>query len=193
DTTISPTSATQGDKDVPILKFTLKTPVSFARLNALKIARIGQGAIQTQGSNDDVAQVKIYRDANFNGLLDPAVDVLIGTGTFVSPDPNGTAAKTTVINFFKTETINPTGQTYFIAYDIATGATSNNSEGLTIQDPGWFSGSFVPNGVDTMRSDNLPRDSRFVTISPLLVKVRGNSIAPPSALQGSAKIPLLAI
>ena len=89
DDAIAPASATQGDTDVPILKFTLKTPVSFAQLSALKIARIGQGSIQTQGSNDDIAQVKIYRDANFNGVLDPTVDVLIGTGTFAQPDPHG--------------------------------------------------------------------------------------------------------
>ncbi len=193
DDSIVPLSATQGDKDVPILKFTMKTPVSFATLSSLKIARIGQGAVQTQGSNEDIAQVKIYRDANFNGILDPTVDVLIGTGTFITPDPTGTAAKATVINLFKTETINPTGQTYFIAYDIATGATSNNSEGLTIQDPGWFSGSFVPNGADTMRADNLPHDSRQISISPLLVRVKGTSLAPASALQGTSLVPLLAV
>jgi hypothetical protein len=193
DDTIAPTSATQGDKDVPVLKFTLKTPVSFARLSALKIARLGQGSIQTQGSNDDVAEVKIYRDANFNGVLDPMVDVLIGTGTFAQPDPNGTGAKTTAINLFKAETINPSGQTYFIAYDIATAATSNNSEGLTIQDPGWFSGSFVPAGVDTMRPDNMPHNSHEFTISPLLVRVTGTSIAQGSVLQGTTNFPLLAI
>src|SRR5258706_3492725 len=180
DDSIAPISATQGDQNVPVLKFTLKTPVSFARISAIKIARIGQGAIQTQGSNDDIGLIKIYRDANFNGLLDPAVDVLVGTGTFVTPDPTGTAAKTTTITLFKNETINPTGQTYFVAYDIATGATSNNSEGLTIQDPGWFSGSFLPPpGVDTMRSDNMPHNSREITISQLLVKSSGTSIAAP--------------
>ena len=193
DDSVAPNSATQGDTDVPILKFTLKTPVSFARLSALKVSRIGQGSIQTQGSNDDIAQVKIYRDVNFNGILDPAADVLIGTGTFAQPDPTGTGAKTTVINFFKTETINPSGSTFFVAYDIATGATSNNSEGLTIQDPGWFTGSFVPAGVDTMRADNMPHDSREITISPLLVSVSGTSIALGSVLQGTTNFPLLAV
>jgi len=93
DDSIAPISATQGDQNVPVLKFTLKTPVSFARISAIKIGRIGQGAIQTQGSNDDIGLIKIYRDANFNGLLDPAVDVLVGTGTFVTPDPTGTAPR----------------------------------------------------------------------------------------------------
>jgi len=193
DDTIAPASATQGDKDVPILKFKLNTAVAFTQLTALKISRIGQGSIQTQGSNDDIAQVKIYRDANFDGILEPAVDVLIGTGTFAQPDPDGTGAKTTVINLFKTETINPTGSTYFIAYDIATGATSNNAEGLTIQDPGWFSGSFIPAGVDTMRADNMPHNSHEVTVSPLLVRVTGTSIALGSVLQGTTNFPLMAI
>ena len=97
------------------------------------------------------------------------------------------------INFFKTETINPSGSTYFVAYDIATGATSNNSEGLSIQDPGWFSGSFVPAGVDTMRADNMPHNSREITISPLLVRVTGTSIALGSVLQGTTNFPLLAV
>jgi len=67
-----PNSATQGDTPTfPILKFTLKTPVSFARLSALKVSRIGQGSIQTQGSNDDIAQVKSTATSNFNGILDP--------------------------------------------------------------------------------------------------------------------------
>ena len=62
----------------------------------------------------------------------PGVTVERKAGTFVTPDPNGTAAQTSIVTLFKTETINPTGQTYFLAYDIATGATSNNSEGVTI-------------------------------------------------------------
>ena len=193
DDSIAPASATQGDTNVPVLKFTLKTPVSFATLTSLKVARTGQGSIQTQGSNDDIALVKIYRDANFNGTLDPTVDVLIGTATFITPDPTGTAANTIAVNLFKPEVLDPTGQTYFIAYDFATGATSNNSEGVSIQDPGWFSGSFVPAGVDTMRADNMPHNSREVTISPLLVRVSGTSIAQSSVLQGTTNFPLLSI
>ncbi|HVO32501.1 MAG TPA: hypothetical protein VMU17_01220, partial [Elusimicrobiota bacterium] len=193
DDSLTPVSATQGDTDVPVLKFSLKTPVSYARLTSLKVARIGQGAIQTQGSNDDIALVKLYRDANFDGILEPDVDVLLGTGTFTSPDPNGTNAKNTTITLFKTETLNPTGQTYFLAYDIATGATSNNSEGVSIQDPGWFNGSFVPAGVDYVRADNLPHNSRQISISPLLLKITGNSLAPTSVLQGQTGVPLLAI
>jgi len=108
DDSIAPASATQGDKDVPILKFTLKTPVSFASVSSIKVGRIGQGSIQTQGSNDDIAQVKVYRDANFNGVLDPTVDVLIGTGTFAQPDPNGTGAKTTTVTIVATADPRPT-------------------------------------------------------------------------------------
>ena len=165
DDSIAPTSATQGTTDVPVLKFTLNTQVAFTQWSTLKIARTGQGAIQTQGSNDDIAMIKIYRDANFDGILEPGyVDVLIGTGSFISPDPNGTQPNSAVVNLFKTEVLNPTPQTYFIAYDIAVGATSNNAEGVTIQDPGWFSGSFVgngTNGVDTVSSANLPHNSRM--------------------------------
>src|SRR5262249_48567423 len=62
DTTITPTYATQGDKDVPIMKFSMGTNVSLAQFNSLKISRVGAGPIQTQGSNDDIALVKIYRD-----------------------------------------------------------------------------------------------------------------------------------
>ena len=87
DDTIAPTSATQGDKDVPVLKFTLKTPVSFARLTSLKIQRIGQGSIQTQGSNDDIAQVKIYRDANFDGILEPTCGRVDRNGDLHSARP----------------------------------------------------------------------------------------------------------
>ena len=64
---------------------------------------------------------------------------------------------------------------------------------MTIQDPGWFNGSFVPNGVDSMRADNLPHNSHEVTISPLLVRVTGTSIAQGSVLQGTTNFPLLAI
>jgi hypothetical protein len=190
---IAPTSAWQGDLDVPVLKFTLQTQVSFTQWSTLKVARIGQGAIQTQGSNNDIATVKIYRDANFDGLLEPDTDVLIGTGTFVTPDPTGTAPNSMVITLFKPEQLSPTPQTYFIAYDIATGATSNNAEGVSIQDPGWFGGSFVPSGVDTMASTNLPHSSHEVTISPLLVRVTGTSIAQGSVLQGTTNFPLLAV
>ena len=137
--------------------------------------------------------MKIYRDVNFNGILEPNTGgLIISTGTFLQPDPNGTNTKTLDLAI-KPQTISPTSQTYFVTYDIATGATSNNTEGLTISNPGYFAGSLSPAGVDSMAPLNFPTTSRKVTISPLLVSVRGNSIVPGSVLQGSSQVPLLAV
>ena len=130
-TTASPPPPPREYTNVPVLKFTLKTPVSFATLTSLKVGGIGQRFDSDTGIQLRLP-TKIYRDANFNGTLDPAVDVLIGTATYLTPDPTGTVANTVAVNLFKPETINPTGSTYFIAYDFATGATSNNSEGVSI-------------------------------------------------------------
>ncbi|MFA5975390.1 MAG: hypothetical protein WC859_04410 [Elusimicrobiota bacterium] len=192
DDTVAPNGATQGDLNVPILKFTLQTDVSYAYLSSLKVSRNGQGNLQTLGSNDDIALIKVYRDANFNEVIDGS-DILVGTGSYTTPDPTGTQPKTTTVNFLRTETLTPTPQTYFIAYDIALGATSNNAEGVGIQDPGWFNGSFIPAGVDAMLPDNLPHDSRKIIITPLTVRVTGRSLTPESALQGTTQVPLLAV
>ncbi len=192
DTSITPVYATQGDKDIPILKFSLRSNVSTALFNTLKISRKGAGAVQTQGSNDDIGLVKVYRDVNFNGILEPTTDELISSGTFVQPDPNGTNPKTVQLTI-KDQLLSPTTQTYFVAYDIATGATSNNTEGLTIIDPGWFGGSFTPIGVDQMLPNGIPVESRQVTISPLTVRVSGQSLAPGSALEGEASVPLMSV
>ena len=44
-----------------------------------------------------------------------------------------------------------------------------------------------------MRADNMPHNSREVTISPLLVTVTGTNIAQGSVLQGTTNFPLLSI
>jgi len=70
--------------------FTLRKPISPNVIwNRLQVQRIGQGRPRSQGSNDDIALIKIYRDVNFDGLLEtrhgPA---LIGTGNLCAAGPD---------------------------------------------------------------------------------------------------------
>ena len=61
----------QGDRNVPVMKFRLQTDVSEAIWSQVRVERIGTGA-PTQppnGTNDDVEYVKIFRD-NGNDVFD---------------------------------------------------------------------------------------------------------------------------
>ncbi|MCB4791979.1 MAG: hypothetical protein LHV68_08835 [Elusimicrobia bacterium] len=185
---------TQGDLNVPVMKFRLKTDVSEALWTKIRVERIGQGAAgQTSGgTNNDIALVKIFKDSNGNEKFDGG-DLLISSGT--DKFPLDTVGPTCDISLAEPQIIRPVSQVYFVVYDIATTAYAGNSIGvkikdrssLAVNDPnsfavfptsppfqagGWFQSSYAP-------------------ILPIKVKMACQNLAPVVKLPGDKNIPML--
>ncbi|MEF3279377.1 MAG: hypothetical protein K6357_00185 [Elusimicrobiota bacterium] len=62
----------QAQRDVPILRFNMKTEAGFAKWYSIKLRRTGASNDPAApfGKNSDVKFIKIYRDANQNDMLD---------------------------------------------------------------------------------------------------------------------------
>jgi hypothetical protein len=62
----------QAQRDVPVLRFNMKTDAGFAKWYSMKVRRTGASndPLAPFGKNTDVKFIKIYRDANQNDMLD---------------------------------------------------------------------------------------------------------------------------
>ncbi|MHB9154780.1 MAG: hypothetical protein ACYC5N_03680 [Endomicrobiales bacterium] len=185
---------TQGDTNVPAIKFRLKTDVSEAIWSRIRVERIGTGAPgqPASGSNRDVACVKIYADSNNTGSLD-AGDQLISSGT--DQFPADLAGPTVDITLAVPQTLRPSYQYYFITYDIALTAYANNSLGIRIKDRSWFTVS-LPNNVQPFPAaapfnDQGYFDSSVAQIQPLNISVQAENVAPLVKLPGDKDVPVL--
>ncbi|MBN1822759.1 MAG: hypothetical protein JW803_00410 [Endomicrobiales bacterium] len=184
----------QGDQNVPVLKFRLKTDISEAIWSAMRVERIGTGAPgqPTGGTNTDIQYVKIYADSNNTGALD-AGDTLITSGT--DHFPADISGPTTDIGLTIPQTLRPSWQYYFVVYDISPTAYANNSIGIRIKDKSWITVS-LPNSVEAF-PNTLPFnalnyfDSSVAQILPLSITMLSESIAPTVKLPQDKDVPLL--
>jgi hypothetical protein len=185
---------TQGDKNVPVLRFRLKSNISEAIWSKIRLERIGTGAPgqPINGSNSDVQYVKIFIDSNNNESLD-AGDTLITSGT--DQFPLDAVGPTADVSLTVPQTLRPSWQYYFITYDIALTAHANNSLGIRIKDRSWITVS-QPNSVEpfpnTAPFNELSYfDSSLAQIQPLTVSFHTDNIAPLVKLPGDADVPIL--
>lgn len=122
-TDISPASAEQTEQNVPVLKLVLDPVETSVTLDSIKVHSVG-----TPGQDDDVANVKLFRDDG-NGSFEAAADTLL-----VMADLAGGYA---TLNPTVQEPLPDTGSTYFVAVDVASQvfAGIGNTIGLEVQNP----------------------------------------------------------
>jgi hypothetical protein len=191
---LSNVTLTQGDKNVPVLKFRLQTNMSEAIWSKLRVERIGTGAPgqPVSGSNADVQYVKIYADANNNGVLD-AADTLLSSGT--DQFPLDAAGPTTDIALTVPQTLRPSWQYYFVVYDVSLTAHASNSIGIRLKDRSWITVS-QPNSVAVFSSSapfNAQSyfDSSLAQIQPVSLVINSANLAPQVKLPGDKDVPIL--
>ena len=156
-------------KVAPCLPMRLYVTETGARVDITKIHIIQSGT----ASDSDIDSVRLYKDSNGNGLLDPATDALLGSGTLVSKETDIILDVPEII----TSTLSNYA-TYFIAAAVSKRASVDNTIRLNINTSG-----ITLAGSDNVSSANFPLNSAVATITNYrdVVNVTFTSLAPRDA------------
>ncbi|OVE77049.1 hypothetical protein BVX98_03780 [bacterium F11] len=187
----------QASVNVPMLRFTLTTDISQAYWSAIRLERTGTSA-QPEfpfGHNSDVKYVKIWRDINFNDVLDASDELLSGsTVSFNLSDDNDR-----IINIPLNSPIlvSNRARSYFVSYDVGEGAEAEASLGVRIGDLSWITVS-DPNLVSpdiriigSLEERSYPFETTPVPINAIQVAIAGQSLSPAQIPQASTGVPVM--
>ncbi|MBI4425538.1 MAG: hypothetical protein HY554_17535, partial [Elusimicrobia bacterium] len=171
---LAPATTAQGTVNVPLLRLQLWSDRYFAEWNRLIVARAGAG------SDADVSNVRVYRDANGDGLLQasgPGADLLVSQGGV-----NTLSAGVATIAL-STQSITSSTATFIVAADVSPIAASGNQLSLQVASPSGIRLT-APDVVD---SANFPLASALMTVQPTVTGVFATlqDLAPPSLPQGA--------
>ena len=152
---IAPPSIIQGDSNVPMLWIKMKTGVSEATWKALLIDRIPKYQDAQQGAgggtNRDIKYIKIYRDANLDGVLNIGDDPLISSGT--DQFPSDFVGNTKLIYLNEPQRIGALSwKSYLIAVDVAPTALRDNTLGLSLMSESYFILDLTQNRADVVKT-----------------------------------------
>ncbi|MBI4422214.1 MAG: T9SS type A sorting domain-containing protein, partial [Elusimicrobia bacterium] len=166
---LAPASAVRGSANVPMLSLAVWMRQFSGQWSGLTVSRLGTGA------DDDVAVVRLLRDADGNGTLDLLSDVVIASGSF----SGGLAALA-----FPAETITVATRTYFVACDLSGTAGAGGTVGAAIAGPG----SLILGAPHNVNSQGLPFESARAYVSPTQagLSVAFQDRAPAALLQGAS-------
>ncbi|MCX5788846.1 MAG: hypothetical protein NTX64_10130, partial [Elusimicrobia bacterium] len=171
-------SATPGTLDVALMKLTLRTNVSNASWLKLHVDRAGSSA------DADIGAVKLYYDANQLGVFystRTAQYQLVGATVLA----NGSAD----LLLASPVTLSTAAKTFFLALDLSTGALFGDMVGLSAASASYF----------TVNAPNAPAPVSFasglveVRHPPNIIEVGGADVAPPTAVQGTAAVPMISL
>lgn len=180
-----PATASQGQVDVPMIGLTLALDANWAAIHgpgAVNLERIRVGRIGP-GASADIAGIRVYRDANGNGGIDPA-DVLVGStynlGGIPFPAWVGTAGTTMAY-------LTSDGPLRLIvAFNVSPTAAVGNRDGAFI------AAGDVRFGGRIAGLTGLPATSGTFQVTGATVTTVTNDpgIAPPTASQGQQGVPI---
>ncbi|OGS23062.1 MAG: hypothetical protein A2252_08050 [Elusimicrobia bacterium RIFOXYA2_FULL_39_19] len=293
--------AFQSQSNVEMMRLKLRTDKSNCNWDAIQVERTGTGGpldqTKPEGRNSDVKYIKIFRDANYNNILDAddqciseaetkisslcsdgvyynyisiytplpfdliveSTITLTGTfptgqqqllvkagdeimryslaGTTITPtgpkpflrivergkygtvrkqlnsgdlikkvdmfDLSNDLSKTKMIYLTNIQKLNPSNQTYFIAYDMGDNAVAGNTIGLKIPDSGWIK-LRLPHDVspllvlETNTGVQLGNSTSFdycktslLPVTPIGLIVKSENYAPVYTKYGSKNVPLM--
>jgi hypothetical protein len=188
----------QAATNVEVMRFTLTTSLSEAEWTGLRVERIGSSPTQgfsAFGHNSDVKYVKIYRDSNFNDVLDAGDELLSSATTqFSQVDENDHIVS---IPLTTPILLSPTARSFFLSYDIGDNAEAAASVGAKIADLSWVTVS-NPNtvaptvkqiGSDTVGS--YPFQTSPIPINAIKVSMTGATLSPAQIPQLSTGVPVM--
>jgi len=164
---VAPSYAEQGQKNVPMVRFTLKSNIGTAVLSAVKV-ELG-GSVTPA----DISKVSVYQSADT--VFNPLTDLKIGQGSF---DLYGQA-----LMHISDQNITPTVKNYyFITYDFANDANIKASASAKLGIVG--SSYFITSTAKAVKDTNLPFTTKEVKLKPNLVTANLTATAPLHILQG---------
>ncbi|MBI5574363.1 MAG: hypothetical protein HY919_07425 [Elusimicrobia bacterium] len=190
---ISPPYVIQGDQNKSMVWIKMKTDVSTATWKSILIERIPvyQAAEQGAGggSNKDVQYIKVYRDANLDGVLQVGDDPLISSG--IDQFPADIVANSKLINLTEPQQINALSwKSYLIVYDVSPTALRDNTLGMKIASNAYIVPE--PGGGDTVNA--FPSfETEPAAIGPIKVSAIGSFDMMPVGLTQDRQYPLMSL
>ena len=187
---ISGNSALQNDINVPMVRLRLSTDRNSAIVQKLRLDRMG-----ANGLDSDVKLMKVWRDANSNGVFDAADSTRTGAG--LTPNllsfGNETYSSGTVnITLRQPILVSTVPADYFVTYDISEFAAENAQTGVQIAGPAYFTIQ-VPNVVvfttPTFQSNPLVTVKKVISQVTLGVNNVASEIA--GITQAQTNVPFL--
>jgi hypothetical protein len=166
----APAGVLQGATNVPMETMRVSMQQYTGTWTGMTILRTGTA------QDTDVLRVKMYYDTLGTGVLQPLLDTLVGTATFVTGQAQ--------MSFGVSQNITATStNTYFLVYDISAVSNTGVTVGATIGGPGSIN-IMAPNGVLNV---GFPYQSSLTLISPTESGVYATmqDKAPGLLLQGS--------
>lgn len=141
----------QGQTSIVMQKLAMSTSFSTATLNSITVNRTGTG------NDAGISSVRIYTDLNNNGIIDGS-DAQIGSGTFSS----GIVAISV-----SAQTINTSGQSFLVVYDISNSASTSVTAGSNIasQSSLGITGTSQVNAFSNYGSNLLTINGNIVTVT----------------------------
>ena len=173
---VAPTQAMQGDVNTAMLKLNLSMGQNTASWVGLRVDRGGSG------SDSDISEVNIFKDANGNGILD-------GGDTQVTSAGQTFAGGTANIVLKAPQVLDVSTATYFVTCNFAPTAGLGNQQVLSVNGTSYFT-LIAP---DYTLPANLPIETSSTTITefPDIIRIVANSIAPVNANPNDKKIGLI--
>ncbi|TPW21742.1 MAG: hypothetical protein FD126_386 [Elusimicrobia bacterium] len=176
--------AEPGTSNVGLIELTLRTDVSNTSWKSLRVDQAGTAA------DLDVKAVKLFYDLTDTGSFDSGnlnayEEVTGGTQTFGSNGPGSM-----ILTFSTAQPLSPTPKRYFLAVDIATGATPARTVVVRASTGAFFTVD-APNQVQANAGFQSPALS--VNAPPISMFVTAGSSAPASAVQGTSNQAMLTL
>ncbi|MBI3564699.1 MAG: hypothetical protein HY079_05840, partial [Elusimicrobia bacterium] len=182
--------AFQNDKNVAMTRLTLVTDQNTAIVQRIKVDRTGSGS----SLDSDVNAIKVWKDANGNGIFDlvdssPAVD---GSFPNLISFGNDTFSTGTVTIILKNPILVTTvPASYFVTYDISQFAMEGEKEGAAILNPAYLTVQ-VPNIVTFPASfSSNPLLTVSKVVSHVTMGVNDIISGVPGVLQAQANVSMM--
>ncbi|MBI5595921.1 MAG: VCBS repeat-containing protein [Elusimicrobia bacterium] len=175
--------AEPGTTDVALMSLTMKTDVSNAVWQSLRVDQAGTAA------DSDVKAVKLYYDFNDVGTFDSSNLVQYSSVSFSTQTFGGNGPGSVILNFTGPQTLGTAAKRYFLVVDLSTGATPARTLIVRASTGAFFTVN-APNQV--VPSASFTSAALTINAPPVTMGVVGASSAPATAVQGTPNIVMLA-
>lgn len=168
----APVFAAPGQADVAMLRLRMQTDVGTSKLASVVLNLTGTA------TSNEIAAVRVYRDANSNGSFDPGVDGLVTNGNDVFV---GGVSTLTFTALSSSMTVSPTLTDYFVTFNLAASAASGDTFGVELA----TGTELALTGPDTAYLTVTPAASSLTqVVQPNTLTVSPFSLTPAAASQG---------
>ena len=176
---VNPLGAEPGTLNVGLMSLTLRTDVSNAVWQSLRVDQAGTAA------DADVSAVRLYYDFNDVGTFNSSNLTQYSSVTYSTQTFGGNGPASVILNFTATQTLGPVPKRYFLVVDLSTGATPARTVVVRASTGAFFSVA-APNQVGP--NAGFQAEPLSVNAPPVTMFVSAGSSAPASVVQGAPNV-----